>query len=72
VGGAPLRYLLEFFSQKPTIDTLHQAVASGDDESIHMIFGAELTRLLHRGRELDPRGRAAPNALNSAEVRDRA
>jgi hypothetical protein len=27
VGGAPLRYLLEFFSLRPTIDTLHQAVA---------------------------------------------
>jgi hypothetical protein len=39
VGGAPLRYLLEFFSLKPTIDTLHQAVASGDNESIHMIWG---------------------------------
>jgi hypothetical protein len=38
VGGAPLRYLLEFFSLKPTIDTLHQAVASGDSESIHMIW----------------------------------
>jgi hypothetical protein len=38
VGGAPLRYLLEFFSLKPTIDTLHQAVASGDNESIHMIW----------------------------------
>jgi hypothetical protein len=37
VGGAPLRYLLDFFSLKPTIDTLHQAVASGDNESIHMI-----------------------------------
>jgi hypothetical protein len=39
VGGAPLRYLLEFFSLEPTIDTLHQAVASGDNESIHMIWG---------------------------------
>jgi hypothetical protein len=39
VGGAPLRYLLEFFSLKPTIDTLHQAFASGDNESIHMILG---------------------------------
>jgi hypothetical protein len=39
VGGAPLRFLLEFFSLKPTIDTLHQAVASGDNESIHMIWG---------------------------------
>jgi hypothetical protein len=38
VGGAPLRYLLEFFSLKPTIDTLHQAIASGDNESIHMIW----------------------------------
>jgi hypothetical protein len=38
VGGAPLRYLLEFFSLEPTIDTLHQAVASGDNESIHMIW----------------------------------
>jgi hypothetical protein len=38
VGGAPLRYLLEFFSLKPTIDTLHQAVASGDNESIHIIW----------------------------------
>jgi hypothetical protein len=38
VGGAPLRYLLEFFSLKPTIDTLHQAMASGDNESIHMIW----------------------------------
>jgi hypothetical protein len=34
-----LRYLLEFFSLKPTLDTLHQAVASGDNESIHMIWG---------------------------------
>jgi hypothetical protein len=32
VGGAPLRYLLEFFTLKPTIDTLHQAIASGDTE----------------------------------------
>jgi hypothetical protein len=39
VGGAPLRYLLEFFSLNPTIDTLHQAVASGDNESIHRIWG---------------------------------
>jgi hypothetical protein len=39
VGGAPLRYLLEFFSLKPAIDTLHHAVASGDNESIHMIWG---------------------------------
>jgi hypothetical protein len=39
VGGAPLRYLLEFFSLKPTIDTLHQTVASGDNESIRMIWG---------------------------------
>jgi hypothetical protein len=39
VGGAPLRYLLEFFALKPTIRTLHQAVASGDNESIHMIWG---------------------------------
>jgi hypothetical protein len=38
VGGAPLRYLLEFFSLKPTIDTLHQAIASGDNESIRMIW----------------------------------
>jgi hypothetical protein len=38
VGGAPLRYLLEFFSLKPMIDTLHQAVASGDNESIHVIW----------------------------------
>jgi hypothetical protein len=38
VGGASLRYLLEFFSLKPTIDTLHQAIASGDNESIHMIW----------------------------------
>jgi hypothetical protein len=38
VGGAPLRYLLEFFGLKPTIDSLHQAIASGDNESIHMIW----------------------------------
>jgi hypothetical protein len=39
LGGAPLRYLLEFFSLNPTIDTLHQAIASGDNESIHVIWG---------------------------------
>jgi hypothetical protein len=38
VGSAPLRYLLEFFALPPTIDTLHQAIASGDSESIHAIF----------------------------------
>jgi hypothetical protein len=38
VGGAPLRYLLEFFGLKPTIHTLHQAIASGDNESIHTVF----------------------------------
>jgi hypothetical protein len=38
VGGAPLRYLLEFFAVTPTIDTLHQAIASGDSESIHTVF----------------------------------
>jgi hypothetical protein len=45
VGGAPLRYLLEFFSLKPTIDTLHQAVASGDNESIHMIWSRVDTKI---------------------------
>jgi hypothetical protein len=39
VGGAPLRYLLEFFELNPTIDTLHYAIASGDNESIQMIRG---------------------------------
>jgi hypothetical protein len=34
VGGAPLRYLLEFFWLKPTIETLHQAVATGDSDII--------------------------------------
>jgi hypothetical protein len=50
VGGAPLRYLLEFFSLKPTIDTLHQAVASGDDESIHMIWGRVDQKAIARSR----------------------
>jgi hypothetical protein len=49
VGGAPLRYLLEFFSLKPTIDTLHQAVASGDNESIHMIW-SRVETIQGRGR----------------------
>jgi hypothetical protein len=52
VGGAPLRYLLEFFSLKPTIDTLHQAVASGDNESIHMISGRVDARSIASRREL--------------------
>jgi hypothetical protein len=38
VGGAPMRYLLEFLALAPTIDTLHQAIASGNNESIHTIF----------------------------------
>jgi hypothetical protein len=52
VGGAPLRYLLEFFSLKPTIDTLHQAVASGDNESIHMIWSRVETKSIANRREL--------------------
>jgi hypothetical protein len=38
VGGAPLRYLLEFFELKPTIETLHQAVATGDSDIIRTIW----------------------------------
>jgi hypothetical protein len=50
VGGAPLRYLLEFFSLNPTIDTLHQAVASGDNESIHMIWSRVDPKAIARNR----------------------
>jgi hypothetical protein len=38
VGGAPLRYLLEFFGLKPTIETLHQAVATGEPDLIRTIW----------------------------------
>jgi hypothetical protein len=44
VGGAPLRYLLEFFALTPTIDTLHQTIASGDNESIRMVWDRVDTR----------------------------
>jgi hypothetical protein len=38
IGGAPLRYLLEFFGLKPTIETLHQAVATSESDLIRTIW----------------------------------
>jgi hypothetical protein len=38
VGGAPLRYLLEFVRLKPTIETLRQAVATGEPDLIRPIW----------------------------------
>jgi hypothetical protein len=38
VGGAPLRFLLEFFGIKPSVVELHQAVASGDSDTIRTIW----------------------------------
>jgi hypothetical protein len=38
IGGAPLRYLLEFFGLKPTIETLHQAVATGESDLIRTVW----------------------------------
>jgi hypothetical protein len=38
IGGAPLRYVLEFFGLKPAIETLHQAVATGEFDLIRTIW----------------------------------
>jgi hypothetical protein len=38
VGGASLRYLLEFFHLVPGISALHQAVAAGDPEGIRTVW----------------------------------
>jgi hypothetical protein len=38
VGGASLRYLLEFFGLKTTGAALHQAVASGNPETIRLLW----------------------------------
>jgi hypothetical protein len=38
VGGAPLRYQLEFFELKPTLETLYQAVATGDSDIVRTIW----------------------------------
>jgi hypothetical protein len=65
VGGAPLRYLLEFFSLNPTVDTLHQAITSGDNESIHMIWSRVDTKSIATSRR-DRRRRRQSSASSES------